>query len=186
MLSVFLAFIFPGLGHFASGVYKKGIYFFLLALLSLFVPIAGIFIFIFLYIGSIKDISIKKSIKKRQAFAAFKYFFIMCVVLSTVATMLSIRIENFDRSKKNFKITLKKLETIVLLVDIYYKNHNKFPDSISEILGVSPLEKRKIFDAWGNKFFIKNYENEVFCLCSKGKDGLADSDDDIFQCLLKK
>jgi hypothetical protein len=93
--------------------------------------------------------------------------------------------KKFDKSKfdamkaRKINITLAKMRNIITALEMYFAQHNNYPDSLEE-LQTDYISSAHAVDAWDNGFFYTiDQKDREFQLVSYGADGKIHTSDDI-------
>ncbi|WP_299395566.1 type II secretion system protein GspG [uncultured Gelidibacter sp.] len=104
---------------------------------------------------------------------------IMVILILVVSLGFLLRANLFLHSKEE-KQTTKKLSEVILLLEHEKKSTGEYPKKLSTIIRNNPLLKRVGVDYWNRDFvYTRHATGESYNLYSLGKDGVADTEDDI-------
>lgn len=130
-----------------------------------------------------KNISINDIKEKaKAAINADTTFLVVRTVFLTVFGLTATVVIFLWFSQDYFKRrdTVTDGQEIITAINSYYKQKNKFPDSLSVIISNNPMRKSWNKDGWNNPYHYSSSKNGTsFSLISSGKDGKFNTNDDI-------
>ena len=181
-LTLIYGCLIPGSGHLLIGENKRACLIFVGCVICMVIPYLGWIIGLLIYGWSIADIARKSfSEKKERVKAISNAFLVIVAVAILVVGVMSygiIHLLRASKEKAGGKYVKNQMVEIVSETINFEKINKKLPETLDELIGVSPLMKKYKSDYWGNKYQYTIVNREI-SIISPGKDKTIDTEDDI-------
>ena len=109
------------------------------------------------------------------------------IVLALIGIFAFVGVPSLIRTLQTgrIKATEVELQTLRSVLNTYYTEYNKYPESLQKLVDEKFIGKEALKDGWNQPYFYRTYpddhnnSDQKYKLLSAGKDGIEGSEDDL-------